>query len=978
MRNFKRFLSLVVAALLVMSAMSASAVKFTDVDASDAALTDAVELLVSLGVTKGTTETTFGTTENVTRQQMAAFAYRMMKAGKSVEGGANSTKFTDLTDPTYNFMISWASTNGIIKGRTATEFDPKGGIVLQDAYTMLVRALGWDDGTYTYPISYIDKAEELGLDKSLPSTLGYKDTLTRGDLAIILANMFYADTAETVIKYVTSTANGATTITPVEENITLAKKVFEVEKTALKVVATPNFGFGTDALDAEDGELIKFSKDIVDVKEYDMQPSIDTIRFEELGLEGKADDYFLSDIVMFVKYNDRTDKYDIFGAVAQGTKKTVSFDKIKFELASGDKYYDAEEEYKEISGKLDIDGTTAYLFGDKYAFNNGDEGLYNSKFITMVKADGYDFEEGKLFTEYAVVEGLTYDAGLVGTYNDTNDVWAYDGYLSQLYFGGLGEVDCFDCNGDGKYEYLFVKNYAVGEIETKKDTTLKFAVSTAMDDQIETSMAMVEGVEAADEDIVLAYVNTPANYVKVIEVLAPKTVEIAEIGTEKDITTIKFNDEKVVSNENLAATTANSIAGGLYTDFTKVAFNTDYEAYYTAAGKLVALDKLTAGFDLNEDWVIVLDEKVKTFTEKVDNKVVESKYISVYNDGEVKLLKVGSDDAGKDLLYKFSTAKANKKGIYEITGYAFSDSKGTSLDKLTNAAAEDYVVLSADAEFAKGTGSRYTIDGTNELNIRDYTKIIIESVDPEDKDSKVYTVFGAENLPDIKKGTTLKNVTAVVTDNIKSSRENLALFFGTYDGVLKAATGEVANVQIVKGISATSTEEEIINKYSVIGLDGRGATYSGTEIDGKVYAKAGDLVALTTEDLIDELVGAHGNIFTAGAVYDVDKDFESYKDAGAIGYKEILGYDEGIVEIGDGNTYYVTKDTAIVLVDKATYTGEALDVADAEKIFDIDEYDTDDLINGKLNAVFFVEETEKDSKEFDILNVILVVEKLAK
>jgi hypothetical protein len=61
---------------------------------------------------------------------MAAFIYRMMKAGKSVEGGNNTTTFTDLEDPTFYFMISWASSEGIIKGRTETTFDPMGQISL--------------------------------------------------------------------------------------------------------------------------------------------------------------------------------------------------------------------------------------------------------------------------------------------------------------------------------------------------------------------------------------------------------------------------------------------------------------------------------------------------------------------------------------------------------------------------------------------------------------------------------------------------------------------------------------------------------------------------------------------------------------------------------------------------------------------------------------------------------------------------------
>ena len=91
MRNFKRFLTLALAVLMVASVFTfgASAANFTDVDADNEYLADAVDLLAYVGVTKGTSETTFGTDDLVTREQMAAFIYRLMKKGKSVEGGAN-------------------------------------------------------------------------------------------------------------------------------------------------------------------------------------------------------------------------------------------------------------------------------------------------------------------------------------------------------------------------------------------------------------------------------------------------------------------------------------------------------------------------------------------------------------------------------------------------------------------------------------------------------------------------------------------------------------------------------------------------------------------------------------------------------------------------------------------------------------------------------------------------------------------------
>ena len=116
MRNFKRFLTLALAVVMVASmfAFGASAAQFTDVDENNEYLTKSVNLLNHIGVAKGTSDTTFGTEELVTREQMAAFIYRLMKRGNSVEGGTNASRFTDLEDPTFFFMISWADSQGII------------------------------------------------------------------------------------------------------------------------------------------------------------------------------------------------------------------------------------------------------------------------------------------------------------------------------------------------------------------------------------------------------------------------------------------------------------------------------------------------------------------------------------------------------------------------------------------------------------------------------------------------------------------------------------------------------------------------------------------------------------------------------------------------------------------------------------------------------------------------------------------------
>lgn len=996
MRNSKRFLSLVVAALMSASAVatSASAAKFTDVDANNEALNDAVELLTALGVAKGTTETTFGTEEGVTRQQMAAFIYRMMNAGKSVEGGDNFTSFADLDDSTYFFMVSWANSQGIIKGRSATAFDPKGGITLQDAYTMIVRALGYDDGTLAYPISYISKAEELGLDEDLPSSLNYTDTLTRGNVAIILANMFYAETAEVEIKYeaswkeVTLTDGSYAVVsngqTPVEYHKTVAEKIFEVEKVSQRVVATPNYSFDGAEKPDEDTEMITLSsKYVIDYDDYDTDiPSLGQIEFAELGLDGKADDYFLNDIVMFVKENDN-DEYEIFGATATGSKTTVSFDDISFGTISGtsaEKYYDGtEKEYKIINGLLTIDGVKTYLFDAPYSYaKDQDTNKYNAKFITLDSFDG-DMEEEKIYMNYVfdddmndVVEAVDLDTqDVVGSYDADKNEWTYDGILSQMYFGGLGEVDCYDCDNDGRYDYLFVKNYLVGTIDDEEDGKIMDVNSVDPTDDAEstviyTDMSIVDGVDAADEDIVLAYVNPEANYVKIAEVLTGLDATVSTSATKYFALStgekVYYKDAKAVvvnGAANLAKVDADA----------DIDFNAEATYYFAENGKLVYVTGLSTAINLNDNYVVVLEDKAYQSTALVDGVIERAYYIDIYNDGAIKSVKakkiaatsstyknnmsaVGDkpltpvvDDTYdfSDYKNKLATGKSDKNGAYyfKLVDYTINDDIKALEDK--NDETAEYRELSGknNVEFYKKSGYIYNLsDATTASNnkikgvyVKPYTQIIIKSLDKDGDD--VVALYGYDNLPDIKENTKFSDVSYVLVNNVNStSYENLAVFFGTLNDELKGAKGDVAEVRVVKSYSRTSTDDGTVYTYDVFNPE-KGTIETGidgADTDPSITFVKGDIVGLTANGYIDDEVEKAGNAFVAGKIYNTeDYDFEDYsakEAAGSLGYVEVAEYDKttGYLEIaGDNAMYVITDETVVSFSDKSEETIKVVD-----------------------------------------------------
>ena len=194
MNLFKRFLACSLA-VLMMSGMlmtGVAAKSFNDV-ASEDRYSESINVLSDIGVVVGTSENEFSPSENVTREQMALFLFRIM-LGKQDAGTTNSSQFLDLYDVTYNGAISWASASGYIIGTSETTFNPVGGITFQDALTMLVRALGYGNKQMDagYPWTYIDQAIKLGLDNHMED-VDYNKTLTRAEVASVLYNALTAD-----------------------------------------------------------------------------------------------------------------------------------------------------------------------------------------------------------------------------------------------------------------------------------------------------------------------------------------------------------------------------------------------------------------------------------------------------------------------------------------------------------------------------------------------------------------------------------------------------------------------------------------------------------------------------------------------------------------------------------------------------------------------------------------------------------------
>lgn len=200
MSNFKKFLALALAAMMVVGMMvfapAASAYEPTGEYKDSIALLNAFDVMLGDGVS-------FGEKEEVTRWQMALLIARIVtgETGNAMWEGEKSDYFTDVTAEHFPGAIDFCAELGIIKGVGDNKYDPEAPIIYQDALTMIVRLLGYETETTTYPWGYIlesrniyysvDDNPENDVYLGAKINTGYKTNLLREEVAELLAVMIY-------------------------------------------------------------------------------------------------------------------------------------------------------------------------------------------------------------------------------------------------------------------------------------------------------------------------------------------------------------------------------------------------------------------------------------------------------------------------------------------------------------------------------------------------------------------------------------------------------------------------------------------------------------------------------------------------------------------------------------------------------------------------------------------------------------------
>lgn len=175
------------------------------VDLQDPQVAEAAEFLRLLGVVDGTGENAFTPDRVLTRAEFCKMAVELMGNGDKVPAQMNRTVFLDVSSTHwargYINVATQTSTEGdnttpgIIRGDATGRFHPDDFITCAEAVTILMRVLGYSDGTVGFGANwydgYMSTADSVGLMDEL--SLQPADTMTRGETARLLYNLYFTE-----------------------------------------------------------------------------------------------------------------------------------------------------------------------------------------------------------------------------------------------------------------------------------------------------------------------------------------------------------------------------------------------------------------------------------------------------------------------------------------------------------------------------------------------------------------------------------------------------------------------------------------------------------------------------------------------------------------------------------------------------------------------------------------------------------------
>ena len=643
MRNLKKFLALVLAMLMIVSASAAvSASDFSDV-ADDSIYAEAIADLVEKGITNGVAEGQFGPDQPVQRFQMALFMARALEPDVD-DWMTGMQVFTDVNE--WYGAIAYAYVNNIVTGMGNNLFAPHDGIRYQDALIMALRALGYkvDVSGDPYWLEAYNQAQALGLTKGVEVYQGEK-VLTRAETAQIIYNMLK-----------TTPADGGLTIN--EKNFGEATAA---NTTTLVVTATPEQYYAETYKAAQDGylglQMIVDGLPYGDVYYYEAE--------DDLGIDADEIENYFGYAFDFVNFVPSTGKYD---SVKLGLEPVVIYNdevtkNADDKLTIGNTVYYTVDEFTgaALKNELVILNAGELAYARKVLYTDADGNVVNAagkivadyshksstgtKFysVTELGEDESNLEAGQIITEK--------DALQVFGIGDSDDSYINYSTLTakQVAESGNYQMTLFDDDRDGKYERAIVTTVYVNAFNNKSNDAESFG-----------PMMGVKGVVYTEDltkgDVFTYTYNSQTKTVDVLDIIPIQTgiltrINATGIGDKVVKLTIDGEEYTLANDQNLGKVGANIDLNGKNNnvDFEKIATDAQLGFLYnkTVNGAVDSgWNELIVGSRIN---FYAIDDQIinaKTydidanFTRVILKEIVsydsENIYVDLYKDGKLE------------------------------------------------------------------------------------------------------------------------------------------------------------------------------------------------------------------------------------------------------------------------------------------------------------------------------------------------------
>ena len=650
----KKVLSFVLVIAMVLSSFSLAfaAPKFEDVEGDYA---KAIDTLAALGVITGYEDGTYRPENTVTRAEMAKLMVELLGYGDLVAGSASN--FADTQGHWADAWIALAAGRGIVIGTGDGKFEPNRTVSYDEVLTMLVRGLGYTDGSnelknMTWPTNFKVKAAELGITKNVKMATAGAD---RGGVAQAMANALECT-------LVSVTVDGDVTL--LYDNVGDDKEA----RILLTRLASPDYDFNVTP-EVVDPDNKNYAGNIVDLEQY---------MFENLKVYLNDDDevVYVKGSNSLVVEGEYDDVDDLVLTIEESNGKTKNVDFTGSELL------------------VDTNDVRA-----AYIYRNGS--------INESKVDLGDFDD------FETIKVVVNDGKAIGGNGngkiDSNEIIGVVVTertklvrIEKVYVDGKDSINGIDLPVDSKDEVVLDKITVKGDAESLEDIKIDdIVVAYASEDETAITLVVtrnsVEGKVTKVTDADTVSVNGTSYD------LASKNLVgdgVLDLGDEGVFYLDQFGDIADYDGEGVGPSDYAVVLAAADGDVAK-RFGLSVDTYPEV--KLATQD--------GEEIVYELDIKLKS-TGVVDSSVeitpitgaAYDLFTGTYNDTDKKELDVDrAFDDDNNYLIKYSLNSAGRIDEIEIVANvtAYAGETGTNnVDKDKDEIAEDVIVFDAGDDFA--------------------------------------------------------------------------------------------------------------------------------------------------------------------------------------------------------------------------------------------------------------------------------------